>query len=206
MKHLCLYDVVDRCYNRVNMKKLIVKSQLADRAKFDRKLANIGMELAPAIWQHERVYVTHDYRPRMNYPRLMLRTEVVVADQPARYALRLKRHIEDSGVDYVNSTLVADYTEATMMIHQLGYRKLTEVSRQRQELILDERTVLYLDTLEGVALPFLKIEAELTDEMSVEAVRKELFTSLELLGLETFLMQTYAELMTEQMQPYYLPK
>jgi hypothetical protein len=24
--------------------------------------------------------------------------------------------------------------------------------------------------------------------------------------METFLMQTYAELMTEQMQPYYLPK
>ncbi len=191
------------------MRKLIVKSQLVDRAKFDRKLANIGMVLSPAIWQHERVYVAHDYRPRMNYPRLMLRTEVAATDQPARYALRLKRHIEDSGdsgVDWVNSTLVADYTEATMMIHQLGYRKMTEVSRQRQELILDERTVIYLDTLEGVPQPFLKIEAELTDEMSVEAVRKELFTTLDLLGQETFLMQTYAELMTEQMQPYYLPK
>ena len=188
------------------MRKLIVKSQLVDRAKFDRKLANIGMVLSSAIWQHERVYVAHDYRPRMNYPRLMLRTEVAATDQPARYALRLKRHIEDSGVDWVNSTLVADYTEATMMIHQLGYRKMTEVSRQRQELILDERTVIYLDTLEGVPQPFLKIEAELTDEMSVEAVRKELFTTLDLLGQETFLMQTYAELMTEQMQPYYLPK
>ena len=188
------------------MKKLVVKCHLDDQETFDRRAVKTGLEFGPAIWQHERVYVTHDYRPRMNYPRLMLRTEVVAADQPARYALRLKRHIEDSGVDYVNSTLVADYTETTMMIHQLGYRKLTEVSRQRQELILDEKTVLYLDTLEGVALPFLKIEAELTDEMSVEAVRKELFTSLELLGLETFLMQTYAELMTEQMQPYYLPK
>ena len=83
---------------------------------------------------------------------------------------------------------------------------MTEVSRQRQELVLDERTVIYLDTLEGVPQPFLKIEAELTDEMSVEAVRKELFTTLDLLGQETFLMQTYAELMTEQMQPYYLPK
>ena len=79
------------------MKKLIVKSQLVDRAKFDRKLANIGMVLSSAIWQHERVYVAHDYRPRMNYPRLMLRTEVAATDQPARYALRLKRHIEDSG-------------------------------------------------------------------------------------------------------------
>lgn len=188
------------------MKKLIVKSQLTNRMKFDRKLANVGMALSPAIWQHERVYVAHDYRPRMNYPRMMLRTEVIATDQPARYALRLKRHIEDSGVDWVNSTLVADYTEATMMVHQLGFRKLTEVSRQRQELVLDEKTVIYLDTLEGVEMPFLKIEAELTDEQAVEAVRKELFTTLELLGLETFLMQTYAELMTEQMQPYYLPK
>jgi len=188
------------------MKKLIVKCQLADRAKFDRKLVNVGRALSPAIWQHERVYVAHDYRPRMNYPRLMLRTEVTAADQPARYVLRLKRHIEDSGVDWVNSTLVGDYTEATLMIHQLGYRKLTEVSRQRQELMLDEKTVIYLDTLEGVTQPFLKIEEEITDETPVEAVRKELFTTLELLGQETFLMQTYAELMTEQMQPYYVPK
>lgn len=193
-------------YNESTMKKLIVKCQLTNREKFVWRLGSLGMKLSPAVWQHERVYVARDYRPHMNYPRLMLRTEVQAADQPARYALRLKRHIEDSGVDWVNSTLVGDYTEATMIIHQLGYRKLTEVSRQREELVLNENTVIYLDTLEGVERPFLKVEVELNDEMSVEAMRNELFTTLKLLEQETFLLQTYAELMVEQMQPYYLPR
>ncbi len=36
----------------------------------------------------------------MNYPRLVMRTEVRTTAQPAEYFMYLKRHIEDSGVDY----------------------------------------------------------------------------------------------------------
>ena len=42
----------------------------------------------------------------MNYPRLVMRTEVRTTAQPAEYFMYLKRHIEDSGVDCVNFTRV----------------------------------------------------------------------------------------------------
>lgn len=92
------------------------------------------------------------------------------------------------------------------MIHQLGFRKAAEVSRQRQELALDEHTKMCLDIVEGLAGSFLKIEAELAENVAVEALRREVFRTLELFGQETFIMQTYADLMTERMQPYYLPE
>lgn len=187
------------------MKKLIVKTQLADPERFNNRAERIGLEFSPTIWQHERIYVANDYRRGTNQPRLVLRTEVRSTDQPAQYYLYLKRHIEDSGVDVVNFTPVGDYTEATGIVHQLGFRKIAEISRQRREKILDAQTALYLDIVEGLSGTFLKAEAGLEDGVPVEALRKELFRTLELFGQKTFVLQTYADLMTEQMQPYYLP-
>ncbi len=187
------------------MKKLIVKSQLLDRGALERQIAGIGMEFSPVIWQHERVYLPSEWRPNMNYPRLVMRTEVRTTEQPAEYFMYLKRHIEDSGVDYVNFTRVGDYTEATGMIHQLGFRKAAEVSRQRREIWLDNRTVIYVDEIEGIQGPFLKIEAEMDENESVEALRTDLFTILSMLGQKTFTMQAYFQLLNGEMQQYLLP-
>lgn len=192
-------------YNEI-MKKLIVKSQLLDRGRFDQQIAGIGMELSPVIWQHERVYLPHDYRPAMNFPRLVMRTEVRTTDQPATYTMYLKRHIEDSGVDWVNQTPVLDYTEASGIIHQLGFRKVAEVSRRRQEVRLDERTVIYVDQVEGLEGSYIKIEAELDDAESVDALRVDLWTILSMLGQETFTMQPYFELVRGGDQPYLIPR
>lgn len=193
------------CYNE-GMKKLIVKSRLADRERFDQQIAGIGMELSPVIWQHERIYLPHDYRPAMNFPRLIMRTEVQTTEQPAIYAMYLKRHIEDSGIDWVNYTQVKDYTEASGIVHQLGFRKVAEVSRQRQELRLDERTVVYVDTVDGIDGQYIKLEAELDDNESVDALRADLFTILVMLGQETFTMQPYFDLVQNMEQPYLIPR
>ncbi len=183
------------------MKKLIVKSQLKDRRIFDRQIQSIGLKPSEVIWQHERIYCPSDYRPKMNYPRLVMRTEVKATDKPAEYFLYLKRHIEDSGVDVVNFTPVGDYTEATGIVHQLGFRKVAEVSRQRQEIELDAKTKIFIDTVEGISGTFVKIEAELAEDASVEALRKEIFATLELLKQKEYLTQTYAELMVNQPEP-----
>lgn len=195
------------CYNS-DMKKIVLKSQVPNLAKLEKKVANIGLEFSSAVWQSERIYWPSDFKPGMNQPRLVLRTEVEQTDQPATYYLYLKRHIEDSGLDFVYATTVGDYVEAIEIIKQLGYREAADVSRQRRTLQLDGHTTLYLDTVEGIDGAFLKLEVEMADDtVPVDAVRATLFETLELLGLETFMMQTYAELLAGNvLQPYYLPK
>lgn len=194
------------CYNRA-MKKLIVKSKLLDRANFDRQIAMIGMKLSPVIWQHERVYLPHNYKPEQNLPRLVLRTEVQRTDQPAKYALYLKRHIEDSGVDWVNFTGVTDYTEASGIVHQLGFKKVAEISRQRRGMLLEEGTMLYVDTIEGISGDFLKIEANIMEGESLEALRKDLFTILRMLGLKTFTMAPYYDIVNNaSAQEFIIPE
>ncbi len=189
------------------MKKVVLKSQVSDLAKLEKKMSNIGMAFSPAVWQSERIFWPSDFRPGMNQPRLVLRTEVAQTDQPATYYLYLKRHIEDSGLDFVHMTTVGDYAEAIEIVKQMGYREAADVSRQRRTLQLDGYTVLYLDTVEGIDGVFLKLEVEMTEEAPVDAVRATLFETLSLLGLETFMMQTYSELLAgNTLQPYYLPK
>lgn len=176
-------------------------------AKLEKKMSNIGMAFSLAVWQSERIFWPSDFRPGMNQPRLVLRTEVAQTDQPATYYLYLKRHIEDSGLDFVHMTTVGDYAEAIEIVKQMGYREAADVSRQRRTLQLDGHTVLYLDTVEGIDGVFLKLEVEMLEEAPVDAVRATLFETLSLLGLETFMMQTYAELLAgNTLQPYYLPK
>lgn len=155
-----------------------------------------GIVFSDVIWQHERIYLPHDFRPRMNFPRIMMRTELVATDVPASYAIQLKRHIEDSGVDVVHYTTVGDYTEATALVHQLGYRKVAEVSRQRREVRLDGQTVIYLDQVENIELPFVKAEVDVLSDEAVSATRTELFETLKLLGLQEYTTQSYAELLT----------
>ncbi len=205
MAENCGCKMVMICYNG-DMKKLIVKSQLADREVFLQRMTDLGMELSPVIWQHERVYLPHDYKPEMNFPRLVMRTEVRATNQPAIYAMYLKRHIEDSGIDWVNYTEVKDYTEASGMIHQLGFRKVAEISRQRQELWLDDKTVIYLDKVEGLDSYYVKIEAEMIEGEPVDLLRKDLFNMLQILGQSTFTMETYFSLVGGSTEAFVLPQ
>ncbi len=135
-----------------------------------------------------------------------MRTEMRAVNREPRYAMSLKRHIEDSGLDFVYETPVENYLEATGMIHQLGFRKLAEVSRQRQEVRLDEKTVIYADKVEGIDGDFVKIETILGEGEAVGELRQHLFYTLSMLGLSTVIFQTYAEILDNNlMQPYYLP-
>lgn len=187
-----------------DMKKLIVKSLLKDRAAFEARAKSVGLQFSSKIWQHERVYLPHDFRPKMGYLRVILKTEVREPNGASIYVLETRRHIEASGVDIIEATTVGDYTAATAIVQQLGFQKAAEVTRSRWEAMMAANTAIYLDEVEGMEGSFLKIEVTLEDGASVDGVRKELFEILKLFGQETFVMQTYAELTREQMQPYYL--
>ncbi len=179
------------------MKKVIVKCKLKNRDDFEKKLTEIDMDFSPMYWQHERVFVPRNYQKRNSFPRLILRTEMKAVDRPAKYELELRRHIEDSGVDIVDTTVIRDYLEAANIIMQLGFEPQNEVSSRRQELVLGKGTKLFLDKVDGMAGFYAKIEAELDEEDKVEEVRNELLMTFEQLGQEpsTVIAGTYSEQM-----------
>lgn len=177
------------------MKKAIVKAKVESREELDEKMRELSLEFSPVIWQHDRVYLPRGYRPNMNLPRMIMRTEMTAVDKPAKYYLTLKRHISDSGVDIVDQTRVSDYAEAVNIVHQLGFGSAIEVSRRRQVLEISENAVMYLDEVEKVPGYFLKIETKIEDNEKVSEVMDDLRRTLKLFGQENLVRDTYFDLM-----------
>lgn len=176
------------------MKKIIVKCKLASREKFENKLADIDMDFSPVYWQHDRVYVPKGYKRGINMPRLLMRTEMKSVDKPAKYYLILKRHIEDSGIDVVEETLIKDYSEMVNIILQLGFKPQKEVSRRRQELKMSEGTSLYLDNIDGMNGYFAKLETNLVEGDSVEEVKDDLIKTLAVFGEKNLTETSYSDI------------
>ena len=179
------------------MKKVIVKCKLKNRDEFEKKMSEIDMDFSPMYWLHERVYVPRNYQKRASFPRLILRTEMKAVDRPAKYELQLRRHIEDSGIDIVDTTIIRDYQEAANIILQLGFEAQNEVSSRRQELVLGKGTKLFLDKVDGVAGYFAKIETDLGENDKVEEVRREIISTFKQFGQDasTVVENTYSEQM-----------
>ena len=179
------------------MKKVIVKCKLKNHDEFEKKLTEIDMDFTPMYWLHERVFVPRNYQKKSSFPRLILRTEMRAVDRPAKYELQLRRHIEDSGIDIVDTTIIRDYQEAANIILQLGFEAQNEVSSRRQELILGKGTKLFMDKVDGVAGYYAKIEAEIGENDKVEDVRREIISTFEQFGQDasTVVADTYSEQM-----------
>lgn len=179
------------------MKRVIVKCKLKSPQEFERKLNEIEMNFGPVYWLHDRVYVPRNYQRHSSYPRLILRTEMKAVDRPARYEMILRRHVEDSGVDIMNRTVVKDYAEAANIIMQLGFKPQAEVSFQRREIIMNEGTVMYLDKIEGMDGYFAKLEADIDeDKDKVSDVIDDLERTFRVLGQDksTVVRDAYSEL------------
>lgn len=181
------------CYNET-MRKIIVKTKLSSRERFEEKLSDIDLDFSAIYWQHDRVYVPRDYKNNSNYPRLIMRTEMKSVDKPAKYSLILKRHIEDSGIDVVEETVIKDYENAVNMILQLGFKLSGEFSRRRQDLQMGEGTVIYLDKIETLPGYYAKIESEIGPDDSVAEARLDLEKTFKTLGESNFVDKPYSEL------------
>lgn len=176
------------------MKKVILKCKLTNRDSFENKLSDIDLDFGPIYWQHDRIYVPRGYKPKSNFPRLVMRTELKAVDEEPQYFLILRRHIEDSGIDIVEETPVTDYTTTVNIILQLGFRQSGEVSRRRQDLDMGEGTTIHLDELDGRPDTYAKIETILQDNDSVTEVRNDLKKTFETLGEKEIVESTYFEL------------
>ena len=181
------------------MKRVIVKVKLPNRADFVGMLQDIDMEFSEAFWQHDRVFVPKGYERGKGLPKLSLRTIVKDAEKPAAYALVLRRHIENKGIDVVNFTTFKDYTEMASILYQMGFEVKYEVARQRQELSMGDTVKMYLDKVEGLPGYWVKLESTLGDEDEPEDVREDLTKTLEVLkvGRRHVVEKNYGELMEE---------
>ena len=176
------------------MKKVIVKCKLNDPQDFVKRLNDIDLYFSETLWQHDRVYVPRGYKPHQNYPRLIMRTEMVNVDKTARYYLLQRRHIEASGANIINGTPVGDYATTVNIIHQLGFTKLTEVSRRRKVLKMGEGVTIFLDDVDGLPGVYAKMEAILEPHESVEELTGDLNKTFAVLGQKQITNQTYADL------------
>ena len=177
------------------MKKVILKCKLQNRDKFEDKLSDIDLDFGAIYWQHDRIYVPRGYKKGMNFPRLVMRTEMRAIDEPPKYSLILRRHIEDSGVDIVEETPVTDYANMVNIIFQLGFKQVAEVSRRRQDLVMGEGNTIYIDEVDGRdGEAYAKIESELGPDDSAMEAKEDLRKTFKTLGESDFIESTYFEL------------
>ena len=176
------------------MKQVILKAKLKNHDDFEDKLSDINLDFSPIYWQHDRVYVPKNYKPHANFPRLTMRTEMKAVDKPAKYFFILKRHIEDSGVDIVETTEVKNYEEIVNIILQLGFKLAKEVSRRRQTLKMGEGTYIHLDKIETLPGYYAKIESTLDANDSTTEAKQDLAKTFQTLGESNFVKSAYFEL------------
>lgn len=180
-------------YNKP-MRRVILKAKLKNRETFEQKLSDIELDFSPIYWQHDRVYIPKNYKPKANFPRLIMRTEIKAVDKPAKYFFLLKRHIEDSGVDIIEETSVKDYEKLVNIILQLGFKPAGEISRRRQTLDMGEGTRIHLDRVDNLQGYYAKIESEIKPNDSVTEARLDLQKTFKTLGESHFVESTYFEL------------
>ncbi|MBQ3271157.1 CYTH domain-containing protein [Candidatus Saccharibacteria bacterium] len=165
------------------MKRVTVKVQVKNPQELEQRMKDISLEFEPVLYQHDRVYVQRGYKRGMNMPRFIMRTEMTAVDKPAVYKLILKRHIEDSGIEITDRSVIRDYTEIVNMLQQLGFVLASEVSRRRRRIKLSETSRIYYDTVDGLSTPYLKIETSLDEDDKVSDVMADLKRTLKLFHL-----------------------
>ena len=106
----------------------------------------------------------------------------------------MKRHIEDSGVDITEETIIKDYEKMVNIILQLGFKPVAEISRRRQDLKMGEGNFIFLDKIEGKSGQYAKIESELTSVDSITAAKEDLKRTFETLGESNFVENAYFEI------------
>ena len=179
------------------MKRVTVKVEVKNPDELEQRMKDISLEFEPVLYQHDRVYVPRGYKHGMNLPRFVMRTEMTAADKPAIYKLILKRHIEDSGIEITDRSVIRDYTEIVNMLQQLGFVLASEVSRRRKRIKLSETSRIYYDVVDGLKNPYLKIETGLEEKDKVSEVTADLKRTLKLfhLGNEKLSQESYFEML-----------
>lgn len=160
------------------MKKVIAKAKLNGRTKFIEMFKNINLEFSEPYWQHDRIFVAKGYDYDSDQPRIYFRTTVKNPKKPATYEIILHRHLIDQDYDIFYATGIKDYSEAVMIIYQLGFDLKTEFSRRRQELELTKNVKLYIDKFDNIPNYYVRAEMTIEDGDDAEIAKEDLVQTL----------------------------
>lgn len=163
------------------MKTVIVKAKVKNKIEFMKNIQAAGHDFGSAIFQSDRVFLPRNRKPNENFPKLLVRTEIIDPKRKPWFQLIQKRHIAAENVDLIHSTPVLNYAETAHIVQQLGFEFQAEVMRNRQKLQVED-TVFYLDDVEGLGT-YIKLEREVKSGDIAEAVRQELWDVLRVLGV-----------------------
>lgn len=164
------------------MKIVIVKAKITNKIDFIKKLSDAGHQFGKVVFHNDRIFLPRGYQPSRNLPKIMIRTEIIDPKRKPWYQLVQKRHIEAENVDLIHSTPILNYTEAAHIVQQLGFELKTEVIRNRQKLQIED-TVIYFDDVDELG-SYVKIEREVKKGQDAEAIRRELWEVLNVLGID----------------------
>ena len=64
---------------------------------------------------------------------------------------------------------------------------------RRQEIRMDERTVLYLDNIDNEKCDYVKLETEISDDEPINETKREMLKTLESLGASDVVRISYGE-------------
>lgn len=176
------------------MKKAILKCKLENPDDFKRKLSDIDLDFSDAYWYHDRIYVPKNYQPKSNFPRLIMRTETKSEDAPSQFYLILKRHLEDSGLDIAETTVIDEYEKMVNIVFQLGFKFAAEISRSRQSLVVGEGTYIHLDKIENLPGYYAKIESDVSAPELVTETHQDIKKTFYTLGESNFIDNAYFEM------------
>lgn len=164
------------------MKTVIVKAKIKNKVEFIKNIQAAGHDFGKSIFQSDRIFLPRNRQPNENFPKLLVRTEVIDPKRKPWFQLIQKRHIAAENVDLIHTTPVLNYAETAHIVQQLGFELQAEVMRSRQKLQVED-TVFYLDDVEGLGT-YIKLEREVKKGDDPESIRRELWDVLKVLGLD----------------------
>lgn len=163
------------------MKTIIVKAKIRNKIEFMKNIQAAGHDFAQLIFQNDRIFLPRNRQPNENFPKLIVRTEIVDPKRKPWFQLIQKRHVAAENVDLIHMTPVLDYAETAQIVQQLGFEFQAEVMRNRQKLQV-ENTHFYLDDVEGLG-SYIKLEQEVRKGENPEDIRRDLWDVLGVLGI-----------------------
>ncbi|MDO4902101.1 MAG: CYTH domain-containing protein [bacterium] len=164
------------------MKTVIVKAKVKNKIEFMKNIQAAGHDFGQPIFQNDRIFLPRNRQLNENFPKMIVRTEMVDPKRKPWFQLIQKRHIAAENVDLIHMTPILNYSETAHIVQQLGFELQAEVMRNRQKLQVED-TIFYLDEVEGLGT-YIKLEREVKKGDNTETVRQELWDVLRVLGID----------------------